>query len=47
LNDLEGRNGHCQVTRTEMNRDTWFSIRIDIFSRTSLVLHNKNNCVLL
>jgi len=47
LNDLEGRNGHCQVTRTEMNRDTWLSIRIDIFSRTSLVLHNKNNSVLL
>ena len=47
LNDLERRNGHCQVTRTKMNRDTWLSIRIDIFSWTSFNLHNKNNSVML
>ena len=43
LNDLEWRNGHCQVTRTEMNRDTWLSIRIDIFSRTSFA-QQKQQC---
>ena len=51
LNDLERRNGHCQVTRTEMNQDTWLSIRIDIFSPTFFCrprpIQQKQHCVVV
>ena len=34
LNDLEQRNGHCQVTRAEMTQgQTWLSIRMNILVR--------------
>ena len=34
LNDLERRNGHCQVTRAEMTQDkTWLSITMNILVR--------------
>jgi len=46
FNDLERRNGHCQVTRTEMTQDTWFSIRIDIFS-TTCFLQEQQQCVVV
>jgi len=45
LNDLERHNGHCQVTRTEMNRDAWLSIRIDIL--VGSLLHNINDSVVV
>jgi len=45
LNDLERRNGHCQVTGIEVNRDTWLGIRIDIL--VGPLLHKKNNGVML
>jgi len=41
LNDLEQRNGHCQVTRAEMTQDlTWLSIQNEYFS-TSCFLCNS------
>ena len=34
LNDLERRNGHCQVSRAEMTQDqTWLCIRMNILVR--------------
>ena len=36
LNDLERRNGRCQVTRAEMTQDqTWLSIRMNTLVRPS------------